>query len=155
MNIESQAYALISYVRKERPNITTELEYTSEVRLCMDDFTDWEYGKENLVTNYLNQNDSTYHFKHVSVFGGFGSDLVISNRELKRQEDEYRELELKTKPTHTYMELWQKFNKDYGVQTSSTFHTDPSGVLTESEFQEQLAFYKAMAEIIHDDKKLI
>jgi len=160
MSLAAQVSSLISFIKQERPNIVNELEKYAEVRIDADNFNGWYYGQEQKVLDVMNKRYPKYLFEHVTVYGGNASDLYISNRELKRQEDKRRESELINKLTHTYMELWQKLNKDYGVQTSSTFHHNPSAILTDSEFKEQLAFYKAMCEIIRknngvDDKNNI
>jgi len=82
----------------------------------------------------LNQLYPQYIFEHKNGFGGFGHDLVVTD---KKKKETYDHL---PKP-HTYKELFDTLERDHAFVTSAKFHHNPNERLTEEEFQQKIKFY--------------
>ncbi len=50
----------------------------------------------------------------------------------------------------TYADLFREVYEQYGIQTTTQFHVDPSKELSDKEYQEHVKAYKSVGSVLDD-----
>lgn len=139
--LSDKAKALIRYscVRGAMDKLKNSEKY--EERACLDDYDVHSDCMSGVIAE-LNMYYKDLNFKLEEVMGGFGTDLVITDKQRKAEYD-------KIPKTHTRAEVEEYLAKNYGISRICCGGSR-SERLTEDEFQKQIKAGKLMQDMFHE-----
>ena len=123
---------LKDYHLEKRMASLNETHYVMNV--CLDDFTPLEGQEEEDFLIELAKRYPAFDFSIREVFGGFGWDLEIVQREAKAKYDALEK-------TKTFRQLYKELYEKYGVVTSAMFTSNLDEKMTDKEYDSYLTFY--------------
>jgi hypothetical protein len=103
-------------------------------RICLDDFAPLEAQEEEASLIKLAKGYPAFDFSIREVFGGFGWDLEIVQREGKAKYDALEK-------TKTFRQLYKELYEKYGVVSSAMFTSKLDEKMTDEEYDGYLTFY--------------